>query len=95
MELPPIHIETLLPLIDAGTTEDDFHEMVMFCYMMNHDHSKERIEKVRCEIELSFKEIRKENNILYNPHRNISLDQCIGNSKTPVSEWMNFEKDNE
>ena len=29
---------------------------------------------------------------LYNPYRNLYLDQCYGESKRPLGEWMGFSK---
>lgn len=32
---------------------------------------------------------------LYNPYRNLYLDKCYGESKTPLGEWMYFPTDEE
>ena len=76
--------------MDDRLTEDEFHEMIAICYSVPN-YSKERfICKVTENIREFFAAQRRENNTIYNPHRNISLDQSFGDNGTPVSDWLNI-----
>ena len=88
--LPPAMQEVILSQITAMTDRDWLHEMIVCCYEVLNERqtfSKARVVK---KIEEIKKQRNHENNTLYNPFRNISMNQCIGKSDTPVSEWMNF-----
>ena len=51
--------------------------------------NKKALLRARERIREHFREENNKRRTLYNPARNISLNQCIGESKTPVSEWLN------
>ena len=68
---------------------DDLHDMLLCCY---EEQSKSKIfstRRVRLRIQEQIREKNRQLNLLYNPRRNISLNQCVGDSDTPVSEWLN------
>lgn len=68
---------------------DDLHDMLLYCY---EEQSKSKIFstcRVRLRIQEHIREKNRQLKLLYNPYRNISLNQCVGDSDTPVSEWMN------
>ena len=85
MSLPVSYVKTVLPFINPKTTADDFHEMVALCCSS---------EPYPCKAAKAIKEYlakqRRDNSMLYNQRRNISLDQCIGDSRNPVSDWLNL-----
>lgn len=70
-------------------TPDDFHEMALICLEEMKEPNKKAISSAQKRIRDHFREERHKQRILYNPSRNISLNECIGESKTPVSEWLN------
>lgn len=89
MALSPKYIEVMLPFLNYQLSEDDFHEMVSLCCCIS-DRVRDRFVKRATEaIRDFFAEQRRENNILYNPYRNISLDQSYGDSNSCVSDWLN------
>ena len=69
-------------------TLDDFHEMALICLEEMKEPNKKAISSAQKRIRDHFREERHKQRILYNPSRNISLNECIGESKTPVSEWL-------
>ena len=85
-------MEAMLPYLNEEISEDDFHEIIQICLSENRNSRKSRINCVRLRIDQFLKEQRKVQSILYNSRRNISLNQCIGESKTPVSDWLDLDK---
>ena len=63
--------------------------MVLICLEAMQKPNKKALAVARERIRYYFREESKKQRILYNPSRNISLNQCLGESKTPVSEWLN------
>lgn len=80
----------MVPFLHSMLTEDDFHKMVELYYEMKQQGKYRLNERTTEAIRESFAEQRRENNTLYNPYRNISLNQHIGDSRSPVSEWLNI-----
>lgn len=81
----------ILPFLDKHNTEDDVHEMVAICLEVYYTEKKRNAEHIVKErISSYFKQRNQETNKLYNPWRNISIDQCFGESGMPVSEWINL-----
>ena len=89
MALPEMYIEAILPFLDHPITEDDLHDMISLCYATSSRSKFRFINKATKSIQQFFSERRQERNTLYNPYRNISLNQCIGDSNSPVSDWLN------
>lgn len=90
MALPPKYIDVLLPFLHPRLTEDDFQQMVLLC-CETQARTKRAFTCAATEaIKNHRAQQRRENNALYNPYRNISLDQCIGGSKSPVGSWLNL-----
>lgn len=87
--LPINIVSTILPFLCANTSEDDFHEMIVLCYTKNVHKNRHNQEKASSAISSFFKEKQREENTIYNPHRNISFNQCFGDSNVPLSEWLN------
>ena len=63
--------------------------MVMCCYEAWFSKSNNPSATAAENIEALFKKQRKDENTLYNRHRNISLNQCVGDNTRPVSDWLN------
>ena len=66
------------------------HDLILCCYEAIGDNGRFSGRKASQIIDTMKKKKSSDRNKLYNPYRNISLDQCIGESKTPVSEWLNI-----
>jgi len=92
MALPKQHIIILNSFLRETTSEDDFHEMVMICYAVWREARSHREVLARQRIEAFFSQRKAENCTLYNNRRNLSFNQCIGESKWPVSDWLNPRK---
>lgn len=43
---------------------------------------------IEADLHEQMQQVRK----LYNPYHNLYLDKCYGESKSPLSEWMDFSK---
>ncbi len=79
-----------MPFLDLRTDPDQLHDMIVFC-LEEGSRSKAAFKLiVRKRIEELIREKKRVDNHLYNPYRNISLNQCCGDSKTPASEWLNL-----
>lgn len=77
--------------IHDKTDADAFHEMVACCYEA-WNIKRSNADAARLAISLFEAWCQKRTNeqlTLYNNKRNISFNQCIGESRTPVSEWFN------
>ena len=89
-ELPPQCVKALLPFLKASTQEDDLQEYITLYYeeaaMGNKGIITRTQERIKAHIAAQNREITH----LYNPYRNISLNQCFGESKTPVLEWLDL-----
>ena len=75
--------------LKPSTTEDEFNDMVACCFEAWSAKSKNSAAKAAASIDALFRKQRRDENTLYNPYRNISLNQCIGDSTQPVSDWLN------
>ena len=82
--------EVIIPRITASTDQDLLHEMIVCCFEVANVHKTFSKTKAASSIETMVQKRNRESNILYNPYRNISLNQCVGESRVPVSEWMNL-----
>ena len=79
------------PFITESISEDFFHDIVICCLSAEAKYRGDRF--VECVSNLISEVIKKKNDEardLYNPYKNISIDQCIGDSKIPVSDWLNL-----
>lgn len=71
--------------------EDFFSNLVLCCYEADANCSRGKFfTSACCMIDAMLCEQRKETAKLYNPYRNLYLNKCYGESKTPLGEWMNF-----
>lgn len=64
--------------------------MVELYYTITQQTTYRPAKKATEAIREYFAEQRRENNTLYSPYRNISLNQHIGDSRFPVSDWLNI-----
>ena len=80
----------------AVDEEDFFENLVLYCEKADHAASGGRFRDSAFRIvEAALREQRQEASKLYNPYRNLYLDKCYGESKTPLGEWMYFRTDEE
>lgn len=77
----------MIPFLKAELSEDDFQELVMICYQ-TQAASKRNFDLHAASAMRAYISSRKAESI--RSKRNLSLDQCIGESKVPVSEWLNL-----
>ena len=90
MILPLPMREVIIPRITASTDQDLLHEMIVCCYEVASEYKLFSKAKAVLKIDTMIHIRNRENSILYNPYRNISLNQCVGESHVPVSEWINL-----
>ena len=88
--LPSAMRDVILPRITDSTDQDFLHEMIVCCYEAMHERCSFSKALAVKKIEAMTKQRNRDNHVLYNPYRNISLNQSIGESDVPVSEWMNL-----
>jgi ribosomal protein S3AE len=89
--LPRVFVVAITQFLTESTSKDLFHEMIVCCYTVEKEHKGNNFSKyVYSLISETIKKRNRETHHLYNPHRNISLDQYIGNSKHPVSDWLDL-----
>lgn len=74
--------------------EDFFENLILYCIEADHTASDKKFYSTALHIvdEALYKQ-RQEFNKLYNPHRNLYLDKCYGESLIPLGEWMDFSED--
>jgi hypothetical protein len=89
ISLPKAVREAITPFLRPGISLDDLHEMELICLEEMQKPKKKALSFAQERIRSHFREEANKQRILYNPSRNISLNQCVGESKTPVSEWLN------
>ena len=71
--------------------EDFFDDLVLYCMEADHTTSGENFHVRAFQIaEAALFRQRQEARKLYNPYRNLCLDKCYGESKTPLGEWIHF-----
>lgn len=87
--LPTAIKQFILPRIPGVSNLDRLHDMILCCYEAIDERGRfsKRIAS-QSIAEITAKQ-QQEYYTLYNPHRNISLDQPLGDSRTPASEWLN------
>lgn len=68
------------------------HDMIMCCYEAFNKDGRFSKSNAIMNIQTLIREQKRDRNTLYNPYRNISLDQCIGGSKRPVSDWLDLSE---
>lgn len=79
------------PYIELDLDEDHFQDFVVAYYSVCETSSKKnRCTEVRKAIQETVRQQHRVDNELYNPYRNISLNQCFGDSKASASEWLNL-----
>ena len=88
--LPRTIKEFVLPLLSTVSEQDELHDLIQCCYETIGGNGRFSKRKASQIIHMMKEKQRRERYTLYNPYRNISLNQCIGESKTPVSEWLNI-----
>ena len=74
---------------------DFFMELVLCCEEFKQLHGKAFLKRVCSTVEAHLCEERQKARKLYNPYRNLFLDKCYGDSKTPLVDWINFDKEEE
>ena len=90
MLLPESFVEAMLPYLREYTSIDAFHEYILCCYEACGSRGHRFRQKVRTAIDHKIRKYRRDKYILYNIRRNISLNQGWGDSKTPVSDWLDL-----
>ena len=86
--LPRAVREAIDPFLRPEISLDTLHEMELICFEEMQRPNNKALLRAQERIRDYFREESNKFRVLYNP-RNISLNQCIGESKTPVSEWLN------
>ena len=76
------------------TTDDDFHDMIKLCYEAWKLSPENPDDSARQMISKNIKDKKFEAAVLYS-RRNISLNQCFGDSKTPAGEFLNLSDQEE
>lgn len=71
---------------------DFFMDLVLHCEEAKHLSGSKFLKQVCRTIEADLHEQMQKMRKLYNPYRNLCLDKCYGESKRPLSEWMDFSK---
>lgn len=71
---------------------DFFMDLVLHCEEAKHLPGSMFLKQVCGAIEADLHEQMQQVRKLYNPYRNLYLDKCYGESKSPLSEWMDFSK---
>lgn len=90
MSLPKEYIPVINQFLTEATTEDDLHEMIACCCEAWNGNKRNPTARAKAAIACVFEKERRDANTLYNQYRNISLNQCFGESKTQISEWLNL-----
>ena len=85
--MPRVYLETMLPFLHYGISQDRLHELIEICYSENPCQQKLNIDRTRKKIRAVLNEQYRKNRILYSK-RNISLNQTLGDSDTPVEGWL-------
>ena len=67
-------------------------DLVLHCEEANHLSGNMFLKQVCGAIEADLHEQMQQVRKLYNPYHNLYLDKCYGESKSPLSEWMDFSK---
>ncbi len=89
--LPKECVLAISPFITESTSSDFFHDIIICSLSTWRKYKGDRFtERVTNLISEIIKRKSDETRNLYNPHKNISIDQCIGDSKVPVSDWFNL-----
>ena len=76
------------------TTDDDFHDMIKLCLEAWELSRKNPEDSARQMISNNIKDKKFEAAVLYS-RRNISLNQCFGDIKTPAGEFLNLSNQEE
>ena len=72
--------------------EDFFQALVLHCEEAEFSSGGTFLERACREIDADLYEQVRKVYRLYNPHRNLYLDKCYGESKRPLGERMDFTK---
>ena len=84
--------EIILSHLTENTDAEALHDMILCCYEAYDERRRLSKSDAIINIRTLTRKQKRDRNTLYNPHRNISLNQCIGDSKTPVSDWLNLSE---
>ena len=71
---------------------DFFMELVVHCEEAECLSGGTFLDRVCKRIDADLYEQAQKVRELYNPYRNLYLDQCYGDSKRPLGEWMDLSK---
>lgn len=72
--------------------EDFFAELILQCREAESCSGGSFLERDCRAIDADLHERMLQARKLYNPYRNLYLDKCYGESKTPLGAWMDFSK---
>jgi len=92
MGLSENYLNVLLDFLSELTTEDALQEMLLCCCEAWEVQKRNPADHARAAIADGIKKRKFEASTLYNKHRNISLDQCFGESKTPAADFLNLSE---
>lgn len=71
---------------------DFFIDLVIHCKEAELSSGGTFLERTCAAIDADLYEKRQKAQKLYNPYRNLYPDKCYGESKRPLSDWMDFSK---
>jgi len=88
MQLPKQHVAVMAEFLSKYTSEDDLHEMIGICYTVWTERKTGRQALASKRIREYISALKAE--IAERRHRkDLSFDQCVSESKWPVSDWLN------
>ena len=75
--------------------EDYFSTLVLLCLEADRGRPSLRGFRARADrlIRAELETRRQETQTLYNPFKNLYLDQCYGDGKTPLGTWMDLSRE--
>ena len=92
--LEKCHAAVISEFLNEYTTDDDFHDMIELCYEAWKLSPENPADLARQMISKNIKDKKFEAAVLYS-RRNISLNQCFGDSNTPAGEFLNLSDQEE
>ena len=92
--LDKCYVSVISEFLNEFTTIDDFHDMIKLCLEAWQLSNKNPADLARQMITDNIQTKKFEAAVLYS-RRNISLNQCFGDSKTPAGEFLNLSDQEE
>ena len=92
--LDKCYVSVISEFLNEFTTNDDLHDMIKLCLEAWQLSHKNPADLARQKIFDDIKKKKFETAVLYS-RRNISLNQCFGDNKTPAGEFLNLSAQDE